>query len=63
MKLSAIWALVKPVIIITLAAIGYFSAEGFVVRNLFLAIVALSLLFRGGSIVAGFVAIYKAITK
>lgn len=61
MKLDAIWALIKPVIIIVLAAIGYFSAGDFFIRNLFLAIVVLSFLFRGGSIVAGFVAIYNTI--
>lgn len=61
--MKEIWGLVKPVIIIVLSVIGYFWASNFVTRNLFLAIIGLSIVFRGRAIWDGFVNIYNAFKK
>ncbi|MGB0896871.1 MAG: hypothetical protein ACPGRW_06085 [Flavobacteriaceae bacterium] len=61
MNISAIWALLKPVIIITLTIVGYFFAPDFFTRNLFLAIAGLSILFRGGAIWAGIKEVFSAL--
>ena len=54
---NKIWQLLKPVIIATLAALGMLFPNSL----FFVAILALSLLFRGGSIIAGFKEIYSYI--
>ena len=63
MKLSVIWALLKPVVIIALAVAGYFFANNFFARNVFLTIAILSFMFRGGAIVQGIKTIYLALKK
>lgn len=60
MKAQDIWNLVKPVIIIVLGALGYFFACDFFTRNVFIAIVVLSFILRGGSIINGIKAIIAA---
>jgi hypothetical protein len=48
---------------VVLGIIGYFTTSQFVPRNLFLAIIILSFLFRGASIVKGFVDFWNYITN
>ena len=62
MKLSKIWGLAKPVIIVTLAIIGYLFAANKVDGYLFTAIGGLSILFRGSAIWSGLGEIKRAIT-
>ena len=62
-KVVDFWKLMKPIIIVVLAVFGYFFAENGISRNLFLAIVILSFIFRGEDIVKGFVNIFKNIKK
>lgn len=57
MNWNKIWQLVKPVIIATLAGLGILFPNSF----FFTAILALSLLFRGASIIAGFKEIIRYI--
>ena len=59
-KAAIYWALIKPVIIVVIAGVGWFFTSG-LAPKLFLAIIILSIIFRGGSIGRGFVAIYNAI--
>lgn len=57
MNWNKIWQLVKPVIIATLAGLGILFPNSF----FFTAILALSLLFRGKSIIDGFKEIIRYI--
>lgn len=63
MDFKKIMGLFKPVITIVLGVIGYvFACNGFD-RNIFLAIVVLSFILRGGAIIRGFVELYRGIFK
>jgi len=61
MDAKAILNLVKPVIIVTIAVVGWMFSETFFSKNLFLAVAILSLVFRGKAILAGFKAIINVI--
>lgn len=62
MKLSKIWGLAKPVVIITLCVIGFLFASSKFDGYLFTAIGGLSVLFRGAAIWSGLGEIKRAIT-
>ncbi len=58
-----LWNFAKPVAIIVIAGIGYFASNQDVPKYSFLAIGVLSIVLRGRSIGAGFVALLYAVRK
>ena len=57
------WAFAKPVVIVVFAAIDFFASNQDVPKNIFIAIIILSIVLRGRSIGAGFLALWDLITK